>query len=92
MYNGKPYVTHPARVAGRTCVHKLATEEMVAAAYLHDVVEDTWVTPETLSTLFPPGVVELVNELTNPSKGMKASRKVRKETDRAHLTEVSVRG
>ena len=40
-YNDRPYIVHPARVAGRVAAHPQATETMVAAAFLHDVVEDT---------------------------------------------------
>lgn len=39
-YNGRPYIEHPARVANRMMLHKLADEINVAAAWLHDVVED----------------------------------------------------
>ena len=43
-YTGFPYITHPARVAGRVGILPVVTEEMVAAAYLHDVLEDTTIT------------------------------------------------
>src|SRR6267142_486618 len=38
--NGRPYITHLIRVAGRVCLRPDSTEEMVAAAYLHDAIED----------------------------------------------------
>lgn len=38
--------------------------EQVAAAYLHDTVEDTNVTPEQINALFGPKVTTLVNFLT----------------------------
>lgn len=37
---GQPYITHPARVAARVA----GDENAVAAAWLHDVVEDTGLT------------------------------------------------
>ena len=59
------------------------------AAWLHDVVEDTDVELKEVSDLFGAGVAELVNELTNPSKGSSAPRDQRKALDRNHLTKVS---
>lgn len=49
--------------------------EMIAAAYLHDVVEDSDATPETLESMFGSGVAELVVELTDePGLGEDARR------------------
>lgn len=88
-YNDRPYIQHPARVAGRVAAHPGATEAMVAAAFLHDIVEDT---PHTLDEVFAEfglEVARLVEELTNPSKGSKAPRRERKQIDRDHLAGVS---
>ena len=63
---------------------------MVAAAFLHDVVEDTPHTLDEVTAKFGPEVARLVDELTNPSKGSKASRGERKQQDREHLAQVSV--
>jgi (p)ppGpp synthase/HD superfamily hydrolase len=89
-YNDRPFIFHPARVAGRVAVHPQATETMVAAAFLHDVVEDTPCTLEEVSAEFGPEVVRLVDELTNPSKGSKAPRRERKQQDREHLAQVNL--
>lgn len=65
-YSHQPYVYHPLRVA--MYVHNLsnATEEMVQAAVLHDVLEDCPnVTEAQLRENFGPVVVKLVKELTN---------------------------
>lgn len=58
---------------------------MVAAAWLHDVVEDTSVGLEEIRSLFGNGVADLVGWLTNPSKGMNLPRADRKRIDREHL-------
>ena len=89
-YNDRPYIVHPARVAGRVAAHPRATEAMVAAAFLHDVVEDTPHTLEEVASEFGLEVARLVAELTNPSKGSKAPRRERKQVDRDHLAQVSV--
>lgn len=57
-----PYINHPAAVAG-----KLAGESqvVVAAAWLHDVLEDTAETPETLRAAgMPDSVIHAVEVLT----------------------------
>ena len=89
-YNDRPYIQHPARVAGRVAAHPQATEAMVAAAFLHDVVEDTPHTLDEVSAEFGTEVARLVAELTNPSKDSKAPRRERKQIDRDHLAVVSV--
>ena len=89
-YNDRPYIQHPARVAGRVAAHPDATEVMAAAAFLHDVVEDTPYTLDEIVAEFGRDVARLVAELTDPSKGMKAPRHERKQIDRDHLALVSV--
>lgn len=59
----EPYWNHLRRVAVAAEQARLS-DEAVAAAYLHDVVEDTETTFEELQALFPPRVVELVRLLT----------------------------
>jgi (p)ppGpp synthase/HD superfamily hydrolase len=88
-YNKDPYIYHPSRVAARTAILPGATDEMVAAAFLHDVLEDTPVTAEELEREFGEAVYRLVFELTNPSKGSKLLRAERKKLDVDHLKKVS---
>lgn len=85
-WNQDPYILHPARVAGRVGLHHLATETMMAAAYLHDVLEDTGMTAMDLEREVGPPVTDLVVALTNPSKRTQAPRGIRKEIDRQHLS------
>jgi (p)ppGpp synthase/HD superfamily hydrolase len=61
------------------------TPEMIAAAYLHDVVEDTPVSIHEIREEFGPEVSELVDWLTDVSKPEDGNRRVRKELDRQHL-------
>lgn len=65
-YTGEPYIVHPIAVAElvRSVPH---TPEMIAAALLHDVVEDTPVTIEGIETEFGARVAELVGWLTDVS-------------------------
>src|SRR5690625_614212 len=58
---GRPYITHPQRVAARCQGHP----EAVAVGWLHDVVEDTPLTLNDLrSSGFPESVVNAVDAIT----------------------------
>ena len=60
---GEPYVTHPIAVAGITL--DLGLDDVtVAAALLHDAVEDTGVTTEWLSEHFSEKVAAVVDGVT----------------------------
>ena len=82
-YTYEPYIVHPAEVVSivRSVPH---TDEMVAAAWLHDVVEDTGVTIEVIRAEFGTEVAELVGWLTDVSRPEQGNRATRKAIDRAH--------
>jgi (p)ppGpp synthase/HD superfamily hydrolase len=82
-YTGEPYIVHPIAVAEivRSVPH---TPEMIAAAYLHDVVEDTPVTIEEIRTAFGDKVAELVDWLTDVSGPGDGNRRKRRELDLKH--------
>jgi len=88
-YTGKPYIEHPQRVAARVAAYPGTTLIMVAAAWLHDVWEDTPTTLEDIEAACGSEVATLVKELTNPSKGSSLPRTERKRMDREHLAGVS---
>ena len=62
---------------------------MVAAALLHDVVEDTDVSLEDISIKFGPDIADLVSDLTDVSKPEDGNRATRKALDRAHTARAS---
>lgn len=63
---GADYIDHPRRVASGALAHADPAwqAETVAAAWLHDVLEDTPVTRDELARRFPAEVVEAVEALT----------------------------
>jgi (p)ppGpp synthase/HD superfamily hydrolase len=76
-----PYINHPLRVAAAVTRAGLSPEA-IAAALLHDVVEDTERTAAQLKELFPARVVQLVILLTqwwqeDASNEVKAEEKPR---------------
>lgn len=83
-YTGAPYIEHPAAVADivRSVPH---TEAMLAAAWLHDVVEDTPVTLDESGERFGDEVRTLVYWLTDVSRPEDGNRATRKKLDRDHL-------
>ena len=82
-YTFEPYIVHPREVAG-IVESAGGTPEMIAAAWLHDVVEDTGVTIETIREEFGSEVAELVGWLTDVSRPEQGNRAHRKAIDRAH--------
>jgi guanosine-3',5'-bis(diphosphate) 3'-pyrophosphohydrolase len=82
-YTHEPYIVHPAEVAKivRSVPH---TEAMVAAAWLHDTVEDTGVSIELIRAEFGSEVSDLVGWLTDVSRPDHGNRAQRKAVDRAH--------
>ena len=64
---GEPYIGHPVRVANTIEKYKQShnLDALIAAAYLHDTVEDTDTTHEDLEKLFGGLVASLVKELTS---------------------------
>lgn len=59
----EPYINHPLRVAAAAEACGLPSEA-IAAALLHDVVEDTPVSQERIAAVFPPRVAHLVHLMT----------------------------
>ena len=89
-YNGMPYIVHPARVAGMMATHRWATDDSVCAAYLHDTLEDTELRPDDILSLFNSMVLSLVQQVTNPSKGLRLPRAQRKAMDLEHLRNAGI--
>lgn len=59
-----PYIVHPAQCAAMVGVLS-HDPEVIAAAWLHDVLEDTSVSYEVLEARFGKRVADLVNEVTH---------------------------
>jgi (p)ppGpp synthase/HD superfamily hydrolase len=87
-YTGEPYINHPAAVA-QLVASVPHTPEMVAAAWLHDVVEDTQITLDDIRDEFGWMVAALVADLTDVSRPEHGDRATRKEIDRLHTARTS---
>lgn len=85
-YTLEPYFHHPVAVAAlvKEVPH---TEEMVAAALLHDTREDCGVRDHQIRAEFGNAVANLVDWLTDVSKPTDGNREVRKMLDRKHIAE-----
>ena len=82
-YTNDPYIVHPLAVAALV-KSRPHTAEMVAASLLHDTIEDTPVTMDTIRFEFGPIVAALVADLTDVSKPSDGNRATRKAIDLAH--------
>ena len=82
-YTGQPYIFHPISVAMLVMETAGHTPEMVAAALLHDVVEDCGVHLDEIGTRFGEPVKDMVYWLTDASTPADGNRAHRKELERA---------
>ena len=85
-YTGDPYITHCIGVM--EIIRQNASEytnDMLIAAILHDVVEDTPVTIQDITKEFGGHIGELVGWLTDVSCPKDGNRAVRKGLDREHI-------
>lgn len=75
-YDNEPYINHPMRVANtvRSVTH---TPEMLAAAWLHDTVEDTNTNLGDIYTEFGEETAKLVEMLTDVAKSSDGNRATR---------------
>ena len=86
-YTGEPYWEHPLAVAALvTHYWPDAPEDVICAALLHDVVEDTPVELEEIRRLFGDDVATYVWFLTKPPAHV-GNRETRKKLDRVRLAE-----
>jgi guanosine-3',5'-bis(diphosphate) 3'-pyrophosphohydrolase len=77
-----PYINHPIGVATLLATIGGVTDpDVLAAALLHDTVEDTDTTPEELERLFGPVIAELVAEVTDNPDLTSVERKLTQERE-----------
>jgi hypothetical protein len=89
-YTQQPYQVHLKAVA-ELVASVTDDAEMIAAAWLHDTIEDTPATFDDLEREFGLGVTNLVADLTDVSKPSDGNRAVRKAIDRDHTARSSPR-
>jgi (p)ppGpp synthase/HD superfamily hydrolase len=89
-YSHKPYEVHLAAVA-ELVASVCRDPEMIAAAWLHDTVEDTPTTLADIEKRFGKRVAQLVSELTDVSRPAQGNRAARKQIDRLHTAKASAR-
>lgn len=81
----EPYINHLAQVANLLAdVTDGADAELVAAGWLHDMIEDTETTREELVQKFSTRVADLVAECTDDMSLPKAVRRQRQIEDAPH--------
>ena len=75
------YMVHPIRVA-RIVAEYTDDANVIAAAMMHDVLEDTDVTAEEMRRVFGDAITDLVLEVTDVSRPTDGNRTMRKAKDR----------
>ncbi|MBF0117376.1 MAG: bifunctional (p)ppGpp synthetase/guanosine-3',5'-bis(diphosphate) 3'-pyrophosphohydrolase [Desulfobacterales bacterium] len=74
--SGEPYLIHPLEVAAILADLKL-DEVSIVSGLLHDVIEDTWATPEQLRDMFGDDVCHIVEGVTKLSAITSSSMETR---------------
>jgi (p)ppGpp synthase/HD superfamily hydrolase len=90
-YTGEPYINHPKEVAGILYEVGITDYQILSAALLHDVVEDTAVPLLLLQQLFGATIASLTDDLTDVSKPEDGNRATRKAIDREHTAKADPR-
>ena len=90
-YTGEPYISHPRAVAAIVKANG-GDDNMVAAALMHDVIEDCGKTREEIAELFGEDIANLVVELSDAATMEMGNRVVRKEFEMNRLGAISNRG
>ena len=83
-YTGDDYIVHPIAVSN-IVKENGGTEDMIAAALLHDTIEDTNVTKEQIAEEFGWKIFKLVVELTDVTKPADGNRATRKDIEAKRL-------
>jgi guanosine-3',5'-bis(diphosphate) 3'-pyrophosphohydrolase len=87
--DGSPYINHPIAVASLLAGTGGVTDQIViAAGFLHDVVEDAGVTPRELEARFGAEVREVVTEVSDDKS---LAKEVRKRLQIEHAPRLSRR-
>jgi len=77
-YTGEPYIEHPAEVVALLKRAGVTDDAMLAAAWLHNVVEDTQIELALIRRLFGPHIEAMVLDLTECAPLELGNRAVRK--------------
>lgn len=88
-YTGENYFVHLEEVAGMVANARLS-DDAIAAAWLHDSIEDQGVTFDLLSHEFGMKVASYVVVLTDTPAGAGFNREQRKALDRERLSKASM--
>lgn len=90
-YTQENYIVHPERVVQLLTIVN-HNDEILAAGWLHDVVEDCGVQISTIREKFGHRVASLVAQVTDVSKPSDGNRKARKLIDLHHLSKADPEG
>ena len=85
--DASPYINHPIAVARILSAAGVNDPIVLAAALLHDTIEDTTTTPDDLRERFGVEIAAIVDELTDDKSLPKSRRKELQVEHAPHLSE-----
>lgn len=86
-FNQVPYINHPLKVAELLSEYGESEEDLLIAAILHDVIEDTDATAEEIVNLFGQNICNIILEVTDDKE---LPYSIRKELQIKHAPGLSV--
>lgn len=86
-YSNEPYWKHCEEVASLASTCDSATDEMLAAAFLHDVIEDTSIGISVIEEEFGEVIGHYVWKLTEQTRPEDGNRAKRKSIERSRLAD-----
>jgi len=84
-----PYITHPVQVMLLLERFDFNEDQILAAALLHDVVEDTHITEAELRKDFPPEVIDWVKALSEEKKSDTGSQHPWETRKQHHIEQIA---
>ena len=84
--NASPYINHPIALATLLTREGVTEDVVLAAAILHDTLEDTQTTPAELREHFGEKIATIVGEVTDDKNLLKAERKRLQIEHAAHIS------
>lgn len=85
-FSGVEYYTHPVEVSKLVALYG-GSDDMICAALMHDLIEDTQIQIETIRDTFGVNVARMILGLTKVSKPEDGDRATRKAMDLVHTAQ-----
>lgn len=88
-YTNEDYIVHPIEVVNILKKHGIHDDDILSAAFLHDVVEDTHITIDLINCIFGSKISKHVDGMTDKTNLDDGNRQFRKNSEKIRLSNES---